>query len=328
MSATNATTNYELPVFIATDKPAWLVDWNGAMNAIDAAIKEAKTAGDNAQSTANTNANNIQTLDGTVTSQGTAIGNLQTAVSGNTGSINTINSLIGNGEPTTTDKTIIGAINEINAQVGGTVEADDVVFDPTGTSLVATNVEDAIKEVASASPASVDADDVTYDNTTSGLSATNVQDAIDELASAGPTPVGSEHGIFELWANSDITQNFANQDVALTNFDSTKYDAIVIAFETDTSESKGSKWVEFDKAVLSITSYVGTPGEFRFYGANRDALCYVSRTVEFALSGTTLTITFGEGKQALISTYGSAPTDATNNGYMIPVRILGLVHNA
>ena len=183
MSATNATTNYELPVFIATDKPAWLVDWNGAMNTIDSAIKEAKTAGDNAQSTANTNANNIQTLDGTVASQGTAIGNLQTAVSGNTGSINTINSLIGNGEPTTTDKTIIGAINEINAKVGD-VSADDVSFDPTGTSLQSTNVEDAIKEVASGA-VTPEADDVVYDNTSSGLTATNVQDAIDEIASGG-----------------------------------------------------------------------------------------------------------------------------------------------
>ena len=178
MSATNATTNYELPVFIATDKPAWLVDWNGAMNAIDSAIKEAKTAGDNAQSTANTNANNIQTLDGTVTSQGTAIGNLQTAVSGNTGSINTINSLIGNGEPTTTDKTIIGAINEINAQVQSP-EADDVSYDNQTSGLTATNVQDAIDELASGGAVSASA--VGYDNTTSGLTASNVQGAIDEV---------------------------------------------------------------------------------------------------------------------------------------------------
>ena len=38
MSATNSTTNYHLPIFVETDKPAWLVDFNGAMNAIDAAI--------------------------------------------------------------------------------------------------------------------------------------------------------------------------------------------------------------------------------------------------------------------------------------------------
>ena len=39
MSATNTTTNYNLPIFIGTDKPAWLVDFNGAMNAIDAQMK-------------------------------------------------------------------------------------------------------------------------------------------------------------------------------------------------------------------------------------------------------------------------------------------------
>ncbi len=183
MSATNSTLNYELPQFIATDKPAWLVDFNGAMSTIDTAIKEAKTSGDNAQTTANTNAANIQTLDGTVTSQGTAIGLLTSDVAGNTGSINTINSLIGNGQPTTTDKTIIGAINEINAKVGD-VEADDVSFNNANTGLVATDVQAAIVEVKGlipAGPGSVDAEDVDYDNTTSGLTATNVQAAIDEV---------------------------------------------------------------------------------------------------------------------------------------------------
>lgn len=38
MSATNTTTHYNLPIFIETDKPAWLVDFNGAMNAIDNAL--------------------------------------------------------------------------------------------------------------------------------------------------------------------------------------------------------------------------------------------------------------------------------------------------
>ena len=39
MSATNTTANYNLPIFVGTDKPAWLVDFNGAMNAIDAQMK-------------------------------------------------------------------------------------------------------------------------------------------------------------------------------------------------------------------------------------------------------------------------------------------------
>ena len=40
MAATNTTSNYDLPVFLGTDKPSWLVDWNGAMNAIDKALHE------------------------------------------------------------------------------------------------------------------------------------------------------------------------------------------------------------------------------------------------------------------------------------------------
>lgn len=39
MGATNTTTNYNLPIFIETDKPAWLVDFNGAMRSIDAQMK-------------------------------------------------------------------------------------------------------------------------------------------------------------------------------------------------------------------------------------------------------------------------------------------------
>lgn len=39
MSATNTTTNYNLPIFLSSDKPAWLVDFNGAMTAIDAQMK-------------------------------------------------------------------------------------------------------------------------------------------------------------------------------------------------------------------------------------------------------------------------------------------------
>lgn len=39
MSATNHTTNYNLPIYIATDKPKYLSDFNNAMQTIDSAIK-------------------------------------------------------------------------------------------------------------------------------------------------------------------------------------------------------------------------------------------------------------------------------------------------
>ena len=174
MSATNSTTNYALPIFIGTDKPAWLVDWNGAMTAIDAAIKGVDTDVQGAivdisglSSTVASHTSSISTISGQITVITT---NLNTA----TGNINTINSLIGNGTPTTTDQTIIGAINELHANQGDLTSLTTTAKN----SLVA-----AINEIAGASPTpvTVAAADVTYSNTTSGLAATNVQAAIDEV---------------------------------------------------------------------------------------------------------------------------------------------------
>ena len=155
MSATNATTYYELPVFIATDKPAWLTDWNGAMNAIDTAIKAALTAGENAQTTANTATTSISTINDSLTTINTSLTTLTSTVTGLVGSVNTINSLIGNGEPTTSDKTLIGAINEIYGMItggggGNEIQAGNVVYDNTSSGLTADDVQEAIDELASA----------------------------------------------------------------------------------------------------------------------------------------------------------------------------------
>ena len=144
MSATNSTTHYNLPSFLGTDKPAWLVDWNGAMATIDSAIYEAKQAADTAGTAATAVASDLATLSGTVSTQGSTISTLSETLTTAVGNINTINSLIGNGTPTTTDQTIIGAINEINARTG---EADGISYDNTDSGLTATNVQGAIDEV-------------------------------------------------------------------------------------------------------------------------------------------------------------------------------------
>jgi len=49
MSHTNSTTNYGLPQFLTGDKPAWLTDVNNAYADIDAGMKAAQSAADNAQ---------------------------------------------------------------------------------------------------------------------------------------------------------------------------------------------------------------------------------------------------------------------------------------
>lgn len=154
MSATNSTANYSLPVFLATDKPAWLTDWNGAMNAIDTAIHTAQSTADGAQTTASTATADIATINSSLTTITSNIQSLTTTVNGNTGSINTINSLIGNGLPTTDDKTIIGAINEIYAMIGGgsTVTADVVSYDNTTSGLTADDVQEALDEIVTMIP--------------------------------------------------------------------------------------------------------------------------------------------------------------------------------
>lgn len=85
MSHTNSTTNYNLPQFIGTDKPAWLTDINGAFSSIDTAIKSAKDTAD--------------TAAGDATTANTAIGTLANL--------------------NTTEKTnLVGAINEVNTAAG------------------------------------------------------------------------------------------------------------------------------------------------------------------------------------------------------------------
>lgn len=184
MSATNLTATINLPLFIGTDKPAWLVDWNGAMNTIDSAIAALQSAESGTATSLASLAQSLEALSGTVGQHTTALQTLTTAVSGNTGSINTINSLIGNGKPTTEDKTIIGAINEIYSEIGG---GDGV-----------------------------DADEVNYDNTSSGLQATDVQAAIDEVYAAIPsTPASSvevQRGSLAIGSTS-VALTFASQTI-------------------------------------------------------------------------------------------------------------------
>ena len=130
MGATNTTTNYSLSQFISTDKPAWLQDYNGDMLKIDTGINAAKVAADNAGNAASAAQGDATSALGSITSINTTLGTLSGTVNTAVGNINTINSLIGNGTPTTTDQTIIGAINEINGKVSGTtsiIAVDDYV---------------------------------------------------------------------------------------------------------------------------------------------------------------------------------------------------------
>lgn len=73
MASTNKTPNYNLPQFIASDKPTWLGDVNGAMLAIDTAMHDNAEDATNAVAQAGNAVSQVTQLQQTVTSQGTAI---------------------------------------------------------------------------------------------------------------------------------------------------------------------------------------------------------------------------------------------------------------
>lgn len=115
MSSTNKTSNLELSQFIGTDSPKWLTDYNSDMQKIDAGVGTVQSQANATDLVVAGHTSSIQNNTQSIEDQQTAITSLRADVTSAQGSINTINSLIGNGTPTTTDQTIIGAINELNA---------------------------------------------------------------------------------------------------------------------------------------------------------------------------------------------------------------------
>lgn len=230
MAHTNETSNYELSQFVGTDKPAWLVDYNGDMLKIDAAIKE--------------NADDITQIAGDVTTLQNEVGS-----SGLTGRITTIENDIDNIETEigsvtlpTTAQSLTGAIAELKsvndtqntnisnnataiAQVTGSIEGVSQlaytianVYDSTSTYAIGdyaivnntlykcitaitvgesfdaskwTSVKVMDEIPSGGGGGSVVASNVSYDNTSSGLTASNVQSAIDEVNNKIPTIVAT-----------------------------------------------------------------------------------------------------------------------------------------
>lgn len=220
MSHTNSTTNYELSQFLGSDKPAWLVDYNGDMLKIDTQMKT------NAEAAAAV-AEDVSELQSEIGSEG-----LTGRITQAENDIDSLETAVGSVALPTTAQTLTGAVAELKgvnddqttaignnataiAQAAGNISgvsqlaysiAD--VYDSTDTYAVgnyAINANTLYKcttaipvgeafdsskwtsvKVMNEMPSgagTVDADDVSYDNTSSGLTATNVQDAIDELDS-------------------------------------------------------------------------------------------------------------------------------------------------
>lgn len=134
MGSTNKTAHYELPQFVANDKPSWLGDFNQAMEAVDTGIFGAKSSADGAQTTANNAVAGVQTantrMDGmqtqidTIATQAnqtaTTVNQHTASIATNSANINTLNSRMGNTDISEIgDGTVTGAIEAISGGGGG-----------------------------------------------------------------------------------------------------------------------------------------------------------------------------------------------------------------
>ena len=135
MGYTNKTTHYELPQYVATDKPKYLTDFNETMVAIDTQMytnaQAAATAdgkADAAQSTADGAVSSIGTLNTQINGDPTDPSDtgLNGQVADNSGDIDTIQALLGNGTPTTSNQTVIGAINGLEGAIAPREDGADL----------------------------------------------------------------------------------------------------------------------------------------------------------------------------------------------------------
>ena len=115
MASTNKTSNLELSQFIATDTPAWLVDYNGDMEKIDAGVGRVKELAETASTQAVGVASGLQTTNQNVTTLSGQVANVQNQANNNTTSVNGINQRLGNTDISGVgDGTITGAISMQN----------------------------------------------------------------------------------------------------------------------------------------------------------------------------------------------------------------------
>lgn len=153
------------------------------------------------------------------------------------------------------------------------------------------------------------ADNVSFDNTGTDLVSENVEDAIKEVNEK------TQHGFYNAWTNPNPRSAFAGQSVIITS------NKVIDAFLIDLCRSSdgtlfGQAMCEIEKT--TAMSYLRLTGS---------SVQHNSRNVSITQTDNTYTLTFADAR---IRTHGygtSTYTDTTNNTEVIPVRILGLIHN-
>lgn len=138
MSATNHTSNYQLPVFVGTDVPSWLVDWNNTMTAIDTALGNNRTSIDK-------NTTDVQLLNTEYAEVESSLTNLQEQVTTNTANITTAQGNIST--LTTTVGSLSSTVEQVQGEVGTYYSGTLSIGETTLTISVPTLTNDSIIDV-------------------------------------------------------------------------------------------------------------------------------------------------------------------------------------
>lgn len=144
MSATNSTQNYHLPLFIGTDVPSWLVDWNNAMSALDVAIANALTVAQQGEAdvtalegTVTTLTQTVEGINEIVTQHGTNIGTLETNVEGLTTLVTQLNNLVVQLQTQVTE-----AVAKVGTRHNGNIGVGETTVTISAPELTATSMVD------------------------------------------------------------------------------------------------------------------------------------------------------------------------------------------
>ena len=176
-NASNATRYFNLPLFLSTDRPSWLVDWNGAMNEIDTILQDISTASETAvadvatiQTQINTLSTAVQNLNNTVETAVEDVAAMQTTVDSHETRMDAIeadlitqNNLVKSlSDAVTTMQATVATLNNRVAAIETTVSGYDARIDAA---------EDAA-EAAQAAVQTVQTSLASLTSTVNGLSST------------------------------------------------------------------------------------------------------------------------------------------------------------
>ena len=291
MAHTNETVNYGLSQFVGTDIPNPLVDYNGDMEKIDTAIKNVADS---------------------AVSEG--------------GRITTLETQNGNTPLDTTDKTLSGAVNEINTAVGGIdtrlTTAEGKILADEGTLATAVSNISTLSGKVSAVETKVGS--AVLITTASDLSGA-VNELKNELDGSGVDSLASRVSALETQNGSEVLQTVAQTLSGaineLYNAPSSGVTASDVSFDgTTSSMSATNVQSAIDEVVTMIPSIPASTEEMQ--------------TATLATSGTSVTLTFTEqtiGATTMVipfcSDFGVVPTAVTTTSTTVTMTFDALDHD-